>query len=180
MATKKGFGVAPAAGSSEEKAPETSLGGERQEILDLKAIIAAQAAQLVSLQEIEKQQKDDERANVGRPASKERFRIVIDEAQEEGADPTVFIGYQGNGNTIKRGWEVDVPVEWLHILDNAVETRFVMSKDSRGMPTGLTARNMRRFPYRNYGMAVDAEGKKLMPDPVYVEGGDTSEVVRNS
>lgn len=185
MASKKaGFGLTPAQEGIkpavvQEQSPADAVSRE-EEMKQLRALVMAQAAQLRAFQALEEAEHKKDMASA-HPTSKERFRIVIDEGQQENDNPEVFIGYQGVGHLIMRGYEVDVPAEWLGVLDTAVETRFIMKKDSRGMPLGLVARSARRFPYKLVGKSIDADGKLLMDPPVAEkEGGDTSEVVRNS
>ncbi|MGC9239763.1 MAG: hypothetical protein ACP5D5_08890 [Acidithiobacillus sp.] len=71
-----------------------------------------------------------------------RVRILISEGSEQDL-PYVFVGVNGQSYQISRGEEVDVPVEVLEVLDNAVTVTYVKTKDRKQV-----ARRQLRFPYR--------------------------------
>jgi hypothetical protein len=99
-------------------------------------------------------------ANESHSTDNERWAIVVEEARDEHEINPVFVGVNGRGYYMRRGEVVEVPREVLVALDNAVETRAIpVLKD--GQPAGVQTRSARRFPYRNYGKVVDAQGNRL-------------------
>lgn len=103
-------------------------------------------------------------ATASQASTKARYAIVVEEGTEQHALP--FVPVQVNGRTyqITRGRRVEVPPEVVGVLENAVIDKSIAQVDANGMPAGIITRPMRRFPFQNLGLAVDASGKRLMPE----------------
>lgn len=99
-------------------------------------------------------------ANESTAASKERFAIIVEEGRDENDMNPIYVGVNGRGYSIRRGEVVEVPAEVMNVLNDAVEVRSI-PVERNGQPAGITTREARRFPYRNFGKVVDADGKRL-------------------
>lgn len=100
---------------------------------------------------------------------KARYGIVLDEGADAQDLQVVPIQINGFAWQITRGRYVEVPQAVLGVLNDAVVSKGVSSTDANGMPSGVTFRNSRRFPYQNYGMVIDETGKRIkdaMPDQI--------------
>lgn len=101
-------------------------------------------------------------ANESRSASKERFKIIIEDARDANDMTRVYVGVNGRGYWLQRGKEIEVPREVIKVLDNAILDKAIpLFDESTGMPKGLEMRKSRRFPYQLLGKSVDAAGNKL-------------------
>lgn len=101
-------------------------------------------------------------ANESRASTKERWRIIIDEAQDPQELTRVFVGCNGRGYWLQRGVPVDVPPEVIEILDHAVINRAIPIIDERtGLPNGVETREAKRFPFRVLGKVVDKFGRPV-------------------
>lgn len=79
--------------------------------------------------------------NDGDVLSGERVELTINQGEgDQGREP-VFIGLNGTGYQVPRDTPVEVPVELLHILENAVQTVY----EANGNTT--RARQVKRFSY---------------------------------
>lgn len=79
--------------------------------------------------------------NDGEFLSGERVELVVNQGEGENGREPVYVGLNGTGYQIPRGIPVNVPVEVLQILDNAVQTVY----ESTGSTT--TPREVKRFSY---------------------------------
>jgi hypothetical protein len=134
-------------------------------IAELQAkLAAAEKANVELVLKAEAKQLADQHAagaNESHASSKVRYAIVIDEARDPNEINPVFVSPNGRAYHIKRGVVVEVPREVVNVLNDAVEDRAVPRSDAQGMPNGFDVRKARRFPFQNYGMVVDAEGKRI-------------------
>jgi hypothetical protein len=73
--------------------------------------------------------------------SGERIELTINQTDGENGREPVFVGLDGIGYQIPRGVPVNVPVELLEILDNAVQTVY----ESTG--TVARPREVKRYSY---------------------------------
>jgi hypothetical protein len=119
-------------------------------------------AALARIAELEKEKADREEleSNISRASSQKRLRIFIEEKRSSSEIDPVFVGCNGRGYYIKRGHEVDVPVEVVHILDNAIEG---VVKPRPSTVGGVDFITSLRFPFRKLGLAVDENGTRLLP-----------------
>lgn len=99
-------------------------------------------------------------ANESQASSAERWAIVIEEGRDQNDINPVYLGINGRGYSIKRGEVVEVPAEVIGVLDTAIEARAVPIVGENGLVSGHKTREARRFPYRNYGLVVDAHGER--------------------
>jgi len=75
-------------------------------------------------------------------AEPERIGIIISES-ENPKDTHVFISVNGYAFNIKRGERVEVPPEIVHVLENAVESRLILTGEGRH-----ELKSFNRFPFR--------------------------------
>lgn len=109
---------------------------------------------------------EDDRASERGAASKERFGLIIDEGHDQNDISEVPVQVNGRAYQIKRGQYVEVPKEVISVLNDAVVDKAVASFDAMGMPNGIRMRASRRFPYQNFGLVIDAAGKRVKePQP---------------
>lgn len=102
-------------------------------------------------------------ANVSHASSKERYRIMIFESADKSMPKTVDVSPNGRVYQIKRGFQIDVPLEVVDVLTNAVVGNAVPQVDERtGIEAGVEYVQAMRFPFQNYGKSKDAAGN-LMP-----------------
>lgn len=94
-------------------------------------------------------------------ASKERFGITIDEGSGKHDLQEVPVQVNGRAYQIMRGQYAEVPMEVINVLNDAIIDKAISSVDALGMPAGITMRKMRRFPFQNHGLAIDADGKRV-------------------
>lgn len=123
---------------------------------------AALKAALARIAELEKEKSDREEleSTISKASSQKRVRIFIEEKRSSSEIDPVFVGCNGRGYYIKRGVEVDVPVEVAHILDNAIEG---VVKPRPSTVGGVDFITSLRFPFRKLGLAVDENGTRLLP-----------------
>lgn len=100
-------------------------------------------------------------ANSSSASSKERYGITLDEGSGQSDLAEVPVGINGRCYQLRRGAYIEVPKDVLGVLDNAVIDKAVSTVDANGMPAGLTMRAMRRFPYQNHGLAINAAGERV-------------------
>lgn len=103
----------------------------------------------------------DGTANSSAASSKERYGIVVDEGSGQFDLAEVPVQVNGRAYQIRRGAYVEVPKEVISVLTDAVIDKAVSVNDPNGMPAGITMRAMRRFPFQNFGLAIDASGKRV-------------------
>lgn len=145
-----------------------AFGGAAQADPELTA--AATHAALVNamarIAELEQEKADREEleSTISQASSQKRLRIYIEEKRHSTEIDPVFVGCNGRGYYIKRGFEVDVPVEVVAILDNAIEG---VVKPRPATVGGVDFITSRRFPFRKLGVAVDEKGVRLMPAVAY-------------
>lgn len=109
---------------------------------------------------------EDDRASERSAASKARYGIVIDEGSDQNDIGEVPVQVNGRAYIIKRGQYVEVPGEVVGVLKDAVIDKAVASFDAMGMPNGIKLRASRRFPFQEFGMVIDASGKRIKdPQP---------------
>lgn len=100
-------------------------------------------------------------ANFSHASTKARYAIVIDESSQPQDAQDVFAAVNGRPYVMQRGVVVEVPPEVVEVLDHAILLKHIPVVDAHGMPNGTITRAVRRFPYRNHGMVVDAAGKRI-------------------
>lgn len=71
-----------------------------------------------------------------------RFKLTINEQEGIDGEDDVLLSINGKAWRIKRGIEVVVPHEVIHVLDNSVKTLF--ERDEEGK---TVERNVKRFSY---------------------------------
>lgn len=79
--------------------------------------------------------------------SGKRVELTINQDSGENGREPVFVGLNGVGYQIPRGVPVNVPVELLEILDNAIQTVY----ESNG--TTAHARDVKRYSYNTRAAA---------------------------
>lgn len=99
-----------------------------------------------------------------RSSGKKRVRILVEEGRLQSDQDYVFVGVQGRGYRIRRGFEVDVPPEVVEVLEHA---RQGVVKPRPAKTGGVDFIRSQRFPFRNLGTAVDSDGNRLMPKLEY-------------
>jgi len=138
------------------------------ELAVIKAKMAALMEENAKLREVSAQaaeEGDAGEANASRSANKERYAIIIDEGVEQNSLTSVPICINGRAYLILRGRRVEVPYEVIEVLEHAVIDKSIPQNDANtGLPNGILVRPMRRFPFQNYGMVVDATGTRLVDD----------------
>jgi hypothetical protein len=87
--------------------------------------------------------------------SKKRFRIFIHESQNASDPKEQPVSINGYAWNIKRGVDVLVPPEVVHVLENAI-TEVVVQAEG-----GLITRPAHRIPFQNYGEATAADLAKF-------------------
>ena len=100
-------------------------------------------------------------ANQSQASSKERWAIVIDEANSETENHEVFVQVNGRAYQIQRGQEVHVPPEVIDVLKNAVIGRSQQMFDEFGRPKGIQVREAPRHPFRIIRQVCDKDGKPV-------------------
>lgn len=88
-------------------------------------------------------------ASIPAASAEPRIRIIVNEGSEK-EPPEVFVGVNGRPYKIQRGVEVSVPKSVVHVLENAVEVRWVKERDNQGNERS-TPRRVRRFPFTVLG-----------------------------
>lgn len=136
------------------------LAGSDPEVDALKAKIAQLLEENAALRTSAAVEEDGS-ANSSASASKERFGIVIDEGSGQFDLTEVPVQVNGRAYQIARGKYVEVPAEVISVLNDAVIDKAVSNTDATGMPAGITLRSMRRFPFQNFGLVIDADGKRV-------------------
>jgi hypothetical protein len=89
----------------------------------------------------------EEEEAVKAPVAAKRVKIIIHEQDGDDGSFDVKVGVNGRAYQIKRGVEVDVPPEVVHVLDNAIVTRIVKDPDTNREIT----KDVRRFNYSVIG-----------------------------
>lgn len=97
-------------------------------------------------------------ANQSQASSKERWAIVIDEANSETENSEVFVQVNGRAYQIQRGVEVHVPPEVVNVLRDAVIGRSEQTFDEFGRPKGIRVREAPRHPFRVIRKVCDKDG----------------------
>src|SRR5574337_668838 len=83
-------------------------------------------------------------ASTIKETKRKTLRVILEEVDE--IPPIgLFVGVNGNGFLIKPGVEVDLPMEVIHVLNNAVQSTPIVDDDSKSV-TGW--RERMRYPYR--------------------------------
>ena len=158
--TNEGIGVDSAFFDEDSKDPkDTAISALQDQVRQLieqnQALAAARDASL-----------EDDNASERAAASKERFGIIIDEGHDQNDISEVPVQVNGRAYQIKRGQYVEVPREVVGVLKDAVIDKAIASFDAQGMPDGIKLRPSRRFPFQEFGLVVDAAGKRLRePQP---------------
>lgn len=158
--TNEGAGIDPALFGEGGKDPKdeaiaTLQDQVRQLIEQNQALVAARNANL-----------EDDNASERNAASKERFGIIIDEGHDQNDISEVPVQVNGRAYQIKRGQYVEVPREVVGVLKDAVIDKAIASFDAQGMPNGIKLRPSRRFPFQEFGLVIDAAGKRVRePQP---------------
>ena len=107
---------------------------------------------------VEEKVKDTRKhANVSSASTKDRVVININEAQNPFDPIDVPVQVNGRSYQIRRGVDVGVPPEVVHVLENAEIGRAKQKMDDRGMPAGVEFVPTRRFPFR----IVDSESMRV-------------------
>ena len=153
---------------AEDAAPEAQAGSaaESAETAKLKSEMAALQKQIVDLIR-EREERTEHDSSLSNASSPRRMRIIISESRG-GADPArVFVGVNGRGYDIQRNVEVDVPVEVVGVLENAIAGRAIPRVNERGITAGVDFVPGQRFPFRNLGESVDIHGNRKMPELPY-------------
>jgi len=109
--------------------------------------------------------KHEEDSGQNAASSLERYGIVIDEGNGPQDIQEVPVQVNGRAYQIRRGMFVEVPKEVVSVLNDAVIDKAVPQYDATGMPAGIKMHPTRRFPFREYGMMVDAAGKRVKEAP---------------
>lgn len=151
------------------KAVEEQAAALKAQVAALEALNKALEAKKAAAEE--KAEAASGGANFSRASTKERFRIMIDEARDPSEPNPVYVGVNGRGYYIHRMVWVDVPREVTSVLNDAVIGRAIPILDERtGIQAGVQYRPARRFPFQIQGKSRDAEGK-LLPgfDPLEYE-----------
>ena len=93
--------------------------------------------------------KDTRRhASVSNASTADRVMIEINDSNDSSDTHDVFVQVNGRAYTIRRGVEVGVPPEVVHALEHAVIDKAITQYDASGLPSGLTLRPTRRYPFR--------------------------------
>lgn len=83
---------------------------------------------------------------------KKTVKIMVHKTSEQGGDRDVFVGVNGKARLIKRGVEVEVPIEVAEVLKNAIETRYEWKADPRHPQGGENvARDAQAYPFSVIG-----------------------------
>lgn len=101
-------------------------------------------------------------ANQSQASSKERWAIVIDEANSETENHEVFVQVNGRAYQIQRGTEVHVPPEVISVLKDAVIGRSQQMFDEFGRPKGIQVREAPRHPFRIVRKVCDKDGTPIV------------------
>ena len=132
----------------------------------LQLMVAQLTEQNRALIEARRADLEDDNASERQAASKERFGIIIDEGHDVHDISEVPVQVNGRAYQIKRGQYVEVPREVISVLKDAVIDKAIASFDAMGMPNGIKMRPSRRFPFQEFGMAIDADGTRVRePQP---------------
>jgi len=86
------------------------------------------------------------------PAKPARRRIFIEEGYDPSDPQYVDIGVNGIINRYRRGVEVEMPVDYVHVLQNAIADKTVQTEDQ-----GIITRPVRRFPFQDRGPVSASE-----------------------
>lgn len=138
------------------------------EVLELKAKLKA-AEEALEAERAKKQLVDNHNkigvANESRASTQERWGITLDAARDKNEIDPVPAQPNGRMYQLKRGQYIEVPREVIGVLNDAVQTITTTVFDERtGVAIGANNQSARRFPYRMHGKAVDATGKRLLPE----------------
>lgn len=99
-------------------------------------------------------------------SSKERYGIIIDEGHDQNDIAEVPVQVNGRAYQIKRGQYVEVPIEVISVLKDAVIDKSIAQFDATGMPAGIKVRPSRRFPFQEFGLAINDQGERVRePQP---------------
>lgn len=158
--TNQGAGIDP---SLLEEAPATSV---EDQLKALQALVVQLTEQNRALADARRANLEDDNASERQAASKERWGIIIDEGHDANDVSEVPVQVNGRAYQIKRGQYVEVPREVVSVLKDAVIDKAIASFDAMGMPNGIKMRPSRRFPFQEFGMAINAEGERIRePQP---------------
>ena len=136
------------------------------QIKALQLMVAQLTEQNRALIEARRTNLEDDNASERQATSKERFGIIIDEGHDVNDISEVPVQVNGRAYQIKRGQYVEVPREVISVLKDAVIDKAISSFDAMGMPNGIKMRPSRRFPFQEFGMAIDADGTRVRePQP---------------
>lgn len=139
---------------------EATVSAKLAAALELVAKLTAEREARIAAEE-KKSQKPGV-ANEVHSASKERFRIIVEDARDANDMSRVYVGVNGRGYWLRRGKEVDVPREVIGALDAAVIDKAIpIFDEATGQPRGVEMRKSRRFPYQIVGKSVDAAGNAV-------------------
>ncbi len=100
--------------------------------------------------EIKKGRKDE---GFNPKLSGKRIKIMIMKSGDKHAIDPVPLSLNGHQITVKRGEKVDIPVEFLEILENATEYHYEQITNS-DLSTTMAKREAPSYPYQVLGVAA--------------------------
>lgn len=149
-----------AAQADQLKLAEESLAAARRETAAAKALAAALEAKRAAAEERAEAASKD--ANFSSASSKARHLIVIDEAIDKAQRGPVDVGCNGRVYRIQRGVPVEVPMDVINVLNDAVIGRAEPQIDEKtGIHAGVQFTDGRRFPFQHLRQTVNDAGERL-------------------
>lgn len=79
------------------------------------------------------------------PIARKMVKLIIDRQEGVGGDDDVQLGVNGRVMLVPRGIEVEIPEEYAHVLQNAVQHRYESLKDGG---ISHTPREVPLYPHR--------------------------------
>jgi len=98
--------------------------------------------------ELNQTQEPVKAARTKKPA--DRVRIVVHQDASPGAEKDIFVGVNGVGYHIKRGFEVEVPRAVVTVLEESVKTVFEQVRNEDGS-TSMVPRDVPTYPFQVKG-----------------------------